>query len=281
MTRGPLVRAGGGVVCRLSNLGLPEVLVVHRPRYDDWSFPKGKADPGETDEQCALREVQEETGLLCTLGRELPQASYIDRRGRPKVVKYWTMDPVEGEFAPNDEVDQALWMILEDALEILSYHHDLTLVEELMEEEINTVSVLLVRHGTAGSRKAWVGDDRLRPLDQRGKLQADELVEKLSFYPIKRILSSGFLRCTQTVEPLASRLGIEIEIAKELEEGANPADLKALVNTLEGEVVVLSTHGGASETLLGQTAANKKGGVWLIRQKKAKLKPMRYLPPQG
>lgn len=269
------------MVRRLSDTGTPEVLVVHRPRYDDWSFPKGKADPGESDEQCALREVEEETGLLCTLDRELPEAFYLDRRGRPKIVKYWTMEPVAGEFAANDEVDEALWVNLEDALEIVSYHHDLTLVEELMEEETSTVSVLLVRHGTAGSRKAWVGDDRLRPLDERGKLQAQELAEKLSSYPVKRILSSGYLRCTQTVEPLAGRLGIELEIAQELEEGADASQLQALVKSLEGEVVVVCTHGGGSEVLLGEGVADKKGGVWLIKRKKDRLKPIRYLAPQS
>ena len=92
-----------------------EVLVVHRDRYDDWSFPKGKAEPGETDEDCAVREVEEETGLRCELGDELSSTSYLDARGRPKRVRYWSMRPIGGALAFRHEVDEARWVSLDDA----------------------------------------------------------------------------------------------------------------------------------------------------------------------
>jgi 8-oxo-dGTP diphosphatase len=120
----PTVRAAGGVVIREGKDG-PEVAVVHRPRYDDWSLPKGKRDPGETDEQCAVREVEEETGLRCALGRELLPTWYVDRKGRPKVVRYWEMRLLWARpFEANDEIDGLVWLPLDDADEHLTYEHD-------------------------------------------------------------------------------------------------------------------------------------------------------------
>ena len=108
-----------------------EVLVVHRPQYDDWSFPKGKAEPGESDEACAVREVEEETGLVCSLGEELPATEYTDSRGRAKRVRYWRMDPVGGELAFRHEVDDARWVTLDTARSLLSYRRDSELLAAL------------------------------------------------------------------------------------------------------------------------------------------------------
>jgi 8-oxo-dGTP pyrophosphatase MutT (NUDIX family) len=119
------VRAAGGLVTRPGPDGDPEVLLVHRPRYDDWTFPKGKALPGESDEDCALREVEEETGLRCELEEELPSTRYRDLRGRPKIVRYWTMRAVaEQPEAESREVDEVAWLPLEEAAHRLSYDRD-------------------------------------------------------------------------------------------------------------------------------------------------------------
>lgn len=125
------VQAAGGVVWRRSADGRLEILAVHRPRYDDWSLPKGKLVDGETHEAAALREVEEETGLRCALGPELPSTSYQDRRGRDKVVRYWAMTPVEGEFRPSDEVDRLRWLTVDDAGATLSYERDRPLLAAL------------------------------------------------------------------------------------------------------------------------------------------------------
>ncbi len=125
------VKAAGGVVWRRGAGGV-EVAVVHRPHRDDWSLPKGKLDPDESWEQAALREVWEEIGLRCRLGRELPPASYRDQKGREKVVRYWLMEPESGEFTPNDEVDELRWLIPEAAAGLLSYPHDRELVQAVL-----------------------------------------------------------------------------------------------------------------------------------------------------
>ena len=130
MSTDGVVRAAGGIVLRRAPKGTWQVLLVHRPRYDDWSLPKGKADPGERDEETALREVEEETGLRCTLGAPAGRTRYRDSKGRDKVVHYWMMEPeshsatTDGSFVPNDEVDAVRWCTVDDAVAQLSYAHD-------------------------------------------------------------------------------------------------------------------------------------------------------------
>ncbi len=124
-----LVHAAGGIVWRRVD-GRIELVLVHRPRYDDWTFPKGKRKGDETDEECALREVEEETGLRCSLGDELPSTEYEDSRGRPKIVRWWTMEP-ESDTAEidEDEVDEARWVSTYEASLLLTYERDRRLLE--------------------------------------------------------------------------------------------------------------------------------------------------------
>ena len=124
------VRAAGGAVIREVDGGM-QVLLVHRPKYDDWTLPKGKAEDGESDEECALREVEEETGLVCRLDGELPAIRWTDRFGRPKVSRYWRMHVVDGVFVPHDEVDEIRWVDLDEAIRILTYERDTDVVRAL------------------------------------------------------------------------------------------------------------------------------------------------------
>lgn len=127
------VCAGGGLVWRPSSTSSGfEVLLVHRPRYDDWSFPKGKLEPGETEAECAVREVEEETGFVCRSGRELIAVHYEDAQGRPKRVRYWDMRIVSGDFRANEEVDAVSWIDLGNAVERLSYDADVGVLASLV-----------------------------------------------------------------------------------------------------------------------------------------------------
>jgi 8-oxo-dGTP pyrophosphatase MutT (NUDIX family) len=124
------VRAAGGAVTRRRN-GALEVLLVHRPRYDDWTLPKGKLLPGEREEEGALREVEDETGLTCELGPELVTTEYVDSRGHAKTVRYWAMHPLSGQFRPHDEIDEVRWLPLDRARALLSYERDFAVLDAL------------------------------------------------------------------------------------------------------------------------------------------------------
>ena len=264
-----VVRAAGGVVWRRQDGGDIEVLLVHRPKYDDWSLPKGKADQGESDEACALREVREETGLCCELGPYLGEFSYIDKQDRPKVARFWAMRPVAGEFRPSDEVDEVAWLSVPDARARLTRGQDAEMVDLLDQHIPYRVRILLVRHATAGERDAWKGDDRLRPLDDRGRRQAQGLVRQLSSYPIERVLSSPHLRCVQSVQPLAEARGLVVEETERLAE-ENPEDALALISQLEGSTAVICTHGDVIPVVLDAMLAgdhhepSEKGSTWAI-----------------
>ena len=133
VSQGERIRAAGGVIVRPGSGGRVEILAVHRPRYDDWTLPKGKCDPGESDQACALREVEEETGLVCELGDEVAVVEYEDRAGRPKRVRYFAMTPREGaEAAADNEVDAVRWLTPQEALGTLTYRRDLEIAERAL-----------------------------------------------------------------------------------------------------------------------------------------------------
>jgi 8-oxo-dGTP pyrophosphatase MutT (NUDIX family) len=257
------IRAAGGVVRRNG-----QILLVHRPKYGDWTFPKGKAKDGESDKECALREVEEETGLRCRLGPELPSTRYRALAG-DKVVRYWEMAPLDGEFAPTAEVDEVRWLPPERAAGLLSYKRDLNVIDAL-----SAPPLLVVRHASAGDSETWEGDDRLRPLDTKGRRQAEELVARLAPYELERILSSPHVRCVQSVEPLAEARGLEVETSDDLAEGAGPDRLRRVLERLAGTAAVVCGHGPELVPIFGRT---KKGATWVVDP--TDLRPLELLPP--
>jgi 8-oxo-dGTP pyrophosphatase MutT (NUDIX family)/phosphohistidine phosphatase SixA len=273
----PEVRAAGGAVLRTGPGRHVEVVLVHRPGHQDWTLPKGKVERGEKDEECALREVTEETGLECLLGPELGASRYRDRRGRDEGVRYWAMTVRDGTFQPNPEVDEVRWVPLPAAGGQLSYPGDRAVLDAL--EPALRPLVLLVRHARAGDRAEWTGDDRLRPLDRRGRRQADALVAPVTGYPVMRLVSSPYLRCTQTLQPLATRLGLPVEPDEALAEGVGVGEARALFARLGPGPVVLCTHGDVVEALVGEGQPKKKGSTWLLSRQGGNVRTVCYWSP--
>jgi 8-oxo-dGTP pyrophosphatase MutT (NUDIX family)/phosphohistidine phosphatase SixA len=212
-----MIRAGGAVVWRGDDRDR-EVAVVHRPKYDDWSFPKGKLKPGEHVIAGALREVAEETGLSVVLGRHLPPIHYM-KGARLKRVDYWAARVIE-EVAqePSDEVDRLEWLPIERARTRLTYEWDAGMLRALVAAPLETTPFILVRHGFAGARQDWRGDDDLRPLDEDGEAQARTVGDVLYGYRPTSLVSSPSRRCVQTLLPYAAREVLKIRTERLLTE---------------------------------------------------------------
>jgi 8-oxo-dGTP pyrophosphatase MutT (NUDIX family)/broad specificity phosphatase PhoE len=281
------IEAAGGILWRPAE-GAVEVLLVHRPAYGDWTFPKGKPHEGEEPHETALREVWEETGLTCRITSDAGMIHYVTG-GQDKLVRYWAMQPADGEFRPNREVDEVRWLPLSEALDQLSYRHDRELLASLDVPRWARVStVYLVRHGHAGEKSAWIGDDRLRPLSPTGEAQAQDLVPLLRFTGIQHLISSPHLRCVQTLEPLASELGLKIEEHPGLAEGAPDEMLDALLEGANGQTVVLCSHGDVIPRVLDRLSAEgveivgddaKKGSIWVLAAVDGRFRSATYVPP--
>jgi len=284
------VRAAGGIVLRGEG---PDrsVALVHRPRYDDWSFPKGRLDADEDEATAALREVEEETGLRCRLGPSVGAVTYRDRRGRAKVVRYFRMDADGGGFAPNREVDELRWVPIEDAARLLSYAHDRSLLRQVL-AGLPASALYVIRHAKAGIRAAWSGPDEERPLTRRGRKQARRLVERFQGLDIQRILSSPFVRCMQTVEPLAEARGLPVEVAAQVREGASVDELLRGLATFGDRPTVVCGHGTEIRSMIDRLEAGgatiegargiAKGSVWVLDREGERIVAAHYLPaPPG
>jgi 8-oxo-(d)GTP phosphatase len=243
-----VIRAAGALVWRPSGRGL-EVAVVHRRRYDDWSFPKGKRERGEHVLITAVREVAEETGVRVILGRPLSAALY-ERNGRPKRVDYWAGRPAVGgwaSFRPNDEVDELAWLPVRSARGRLSYPHDTAMLDEFAAGPADTVPFVLMRHASAVGRDTWPGEDRDRPLDGSGADESERLAGLLSCFGSARVISSPAERCVATVRPYATLTGADLEIETVLaadraddEPGAASARVAAIIAA--GRPAVICAH---------------------------------------
>ncbi len=252
------VAAAGGVVWRPGDDAGIQVAVAHRPRYDDWSLPKGKLDRREQALTAAVREVTEETGLEVMVGRRSLRTTYSVVEG-VKRVDYWVMQAVGGAFEPNDEVDELRWLAPGDAAALCTHEHDRAVVADLMRADVPRMPTLvLVRHGHAGSRRDWDGPDDLRPLDARGRAEADRLAEVLPLFGPTAVFSAGRTRCEQTMGPLAARLALPVQPLTELGEEEFAADPQAGMAIVERlltprpgpGVTVVCSQGGAIPSVL-------------------------------
>jgi len=270
------IKAAGGVVWRDGPNGR-EVLLVHRPKYDDWSLPKGKLDDREPAPQGAVREIAEETGWHVRLGPELRTARYqVD--GVPKTVRYWLADPISADlFAPNDEVDETAWLDRREAKRRLR-PIDHAIVDSALSKASPAAPLVVVRHAVSMRRKEWKGDDRDRPLSRAGLAQAGRIAALLEAWAPVRVVTSSSRRCRDTVAPFAEAAGVKLELADALSEEFfenNPKPARELIAELRhgGGAVVVCTHRPLLPTVARTISLDlpkgarsnplPKGGLWV------------------
>ena len=282
--------AAGGVTRRTWE-DADQFLVVHRPRYNDWSLPKGKLDAEETFIGAAVREVEEETGHRVEAGASVGTVGYRTSAGKEKVVRWWLMETSGGQFRPNAEVDEIAWVTRGKAVKMLSYRNDRKVLRRADDLFRNPSSgrIYLIRHAWAGDKRRWNGDDRERGIDKRGRQQALALQIGLSLNPLTKVMSSGFTRCVETVKPTATALGLATETDRRLSVGATADDVRTLIRDLRGESAVVCTHGEIIGPLIGGLDADgvpldgprewPKGSVWVLETRKGRVRSGRYVPP--
>lgn len=270
MTDLPVERAAGGVVWREAADGV-EILQVHRPKYGDWTFPKGKVESDESLLECARREVWEEAGVTPVVGRYLGRLSYTKRTGQPKVVDYWAMRAARVAFSPSDEVDRVRWVDEPSLTTLVAYATERELVARLGSEWRGPADrILLTRHAKAGARGRWGDDDSARPLSKRGTAQAEAIVGSLRWFDIDAILTSPAARCMETVAPLARARGLVPEISEELWEEARRGQVEAFLENPTTGTVLLCSHRAnvrkALRKLVGDPATLpfQKGSTWVF-----------------
>lgn len=281
-----LIRAAGAVLWREAGDDT-EVAVVHRPRYDDWSLPKGKLDPGETIADAAVREIHEETGFRAVLGRHLGQIGYpvlVKDKSVPKTVDYFSAKAVDGEFEPNEEVDELRWLSLAEAEDILTRDGDFDILKAFASVPAALTTMLFVRHAKAGKRSEWLGDDDLRPLADAGFRQAEGVRKLAPLFGVDRVLAAPRLRCVQTVQGVADDLGVDIRHEPLLSEEGYWADpvlgvARLLAIAGDGGTPLVSSQGGVIPDVVralanrdrvdlaaakGGAVLSKKGSLWIL-----------------
>jgi 8-oxo-dGTP diphosphatase len=287
----PTIWAAGTAVYRIRN-GKPEFLLVHRPRYNDWSLPKGKLDKrGESFATAAERETEEECGVTGKLERSIGTVGYVTGAGNNKVVRYWLLRADRFNFVPNPEVDKARWYRPKKALSKATYTRDMAIIKAAipMTKGRTEGKILLVRHVDAGNKRRWRPNDAFRPISKKGHEQLGPLLSRLLRTPINRIISSPVLRCEQTVGPVAMRLGLHVRTSKRLKREATTDDFMLLARKNQGRRILLCSHGEVIGPLISRLAADPKvrvvgdlkwpkGSIWELTTRKGRIVSARYIP---
>ena len=275
------VWAGGGVLWKPSKSAGVKVALVHRRRYNDWSLPKGKSEPGEILPVTAAREIVEETGYQVRLGHHLETVSYRLNSGTPKQVGYWAAEAVGGDFVDNDECDDLRWLSIPHAIDRVSYDLDADVLRTFASRPVRDLhTMLVVRHAWAGVARDFDGDDRDRPLDECGVKQAAALRDVLGVFGAEKLHAADRARCIRTLHPLANALGATIRVEPTLSEEAFAADPDAAYKRLrrigrkQRSVHAVCSQGSVIPPVLSRWAnedgvvlppsQNLKGSVWVL-----------------
>ena len=286
-----MIRAAGALLWRENSELKIEIALIHRPRYDDWSLPKGKIEEGESSLRCAFREVIEETGITPQFGLELGSVEYKEPAGL-KRVKYWAAKALTDEFLPNEEVDEIAWLNPEDALTRATHESDRTIIESFLAQEPRTDTLIILRHTKALERGDWDDDDSKRTLDERGFAQSEKLIQHLEPFGIGEIYSSDYIRCVQTVTPLAQSRGLKITEIPNLNEANfefDPERAISFANAVKQDEknILICSHNPVIPTMLRGILNTKlknkdliklePGDAWIVHRVRGEIVGLDFL----
>lgn len=288
-----MIRAAGALLWRESIERKIEVALIHRPRYDDWSLPKGKLEQAESAIQCAYREVTEETGIKASFTRSLGTVEYLES-GELKRVLFWAAhcSPEQAQFVPNDEVDQIIWLSFDEAAKKASHGSDREIIEKFSKEEHYTDTLIILRHTKALERGDWDDVDSKRTLSEFGFEQAQFLIKHLEAFAIDEIYSSDYVRCVQTVTPLAKARSLHLTQVPSLNEETfelDPTRSISFANALKQDEknILVCSHNPVIPTIvrgvLNTKLKNKDliklepGDAWIIHRVRGEIVGLDYL----
>jgi 8-oxo-dGTP diphosphatase len=287
------IQAAGTIVWRRNESGEVEVAIIHRPKYDDWSFPKGKCEVGENSIACAYRETVEETGFEIRFKEFLGEISY-SAEGTAKRVKYWSAKFLRQVGTPlQGEVDQVLWKSPNETEELLSRESDREILTRFLGTELDTQVLILLRHAKAIAREDWQNEDLDRPLSAIGEQQAKRLISTLTPFGIREIHSSSAVRCYETINPLARALSLDYFFTDSLTEYVftkNAARTFKYIDRLleNGEPTLICGHNPILPQYLAEKysrqgfeiseAALKPGDAWILHHIGKEVISVDHLP---
>jgi 8-oxo-dGTP diphosphatase len=293
-----MILAAGGVVWRETSDSKIELAIIHRPRYDDWSFPKGKLDSGEELIACAYREIMEETGLNIEVGPYLGDVEYESIDG-PKHVSYWATRALEGnnEFHANLEADLLEWHDFDSARAKLTRDTDREILDIFIKSPFKAPKFIMLRHAKALARSEWQSGDEDRPLDNLGQLQAKRMHSVYQVFGVSQIHTSDAVRCYDTVIGMTKALNIEPKITSKLSEYTFEKNkdksldyAKELAESVRstGETILLCSHNPVLPRMLESVCKKsevdlpenklKPGDAWVIYLGKKKTLQIDVIP---
>jgi 8-oxo-dGTP diphosphatase len=288
-----VIRAAGALLWRENSQLEIEIALIHRPRYGDWSLPKGKVDDGETTLQCAYREVFEETGVKAQFTRELGSVEYLES-GESKRVKYWAAKApsFDQQFKVNEEVDEIRWLNPADATSLATHDSDKSIIENFLSQEPRTDTLIILRHTKALERGDWDDLDSKRTLDEKGLRQAASLITHLAPFAIDEIYSSDYIRCVQTVTPLADVRNLRITEIPNLNEenfDLDPERSISFANAVKQDEknILLCSHNPVIPTMLRGILNTKlknkdliklePGDAWIVHRVRGEIVALDFL----